>query len=208
VLIWSGIGGLCAIVMRLLYRVRRAGGEHVPASGPAIFVANHQSHYDPVIVGVLVKDRPFASMARASLFRFKPFGAFIRLFGALPIERGRGDAGALRALIGELQAGRCVLLFPEGSRTTDGTTRPFQRGAILLARRGHAPIVPVAIEGAFRVWPRGRSFPRLWGRIGVMAGAALTPERLEELGEEAALEELRRVIDGMREAMKKSSARR
>jgi 1-acyl-sn-glycerol-3-phosphate acyltransferase len=198
VLIWTLVRDLVLVLLALLYRVRRVGASHVPASGPALFVSNHQSHLDPLIAGVLVADRPFASMARASLFRFKPFGAFIRLFGAVPIERGRGDRSAMRAFIDELEHGRCVLLFPEGTRTPDGRVGQFHPGALMLARRGGAPIVPVAIEGAFEVWPRARPRPRLRGRVAVMAGEPLGPGELEHMGDAQVLERLRRQIESMR----------
>jgi 1-acyl-sn-glycerol-3-phosphate acyltransferase len=188
-------------LFRVLYRLRMEGQDRIPARGALVFVANHQSHLDPVIVGILVHDRPFASMARASLFRF-PLGPLIRTLNAIPLERGRGDHGALRAAHQELLAGRTVLIFPEGTRTRDGSLGAFQRGALLLARRASAAIVPVAIEGAHEVWPRGRATPKWRGRIAVAAGEPIPAADILAQSDDAILERLRSEIAALQRALR------
>ena len=73
-LVWDGIRGTLQLLLVLFYRLRYTGQENVPREGPAIVIGNHQSHLDPVIVGIVAHDRPCKSLARSSLFRFKPFG--------------------------------------------------------------------------------------------------------------------------------------
>lgn len=197
-LVWNLVRGAVWIALRLAYRLRCLGAEHVPPRGPVVFACNHQSHLDPCLAGVLVGDRTPTSMARASLFRFRPFGALLRLLDARPVERGQGDRAAIRLMLAELEAGRCVLIFPEGTRSHDGAVGPFKAGALMLARRTGACIVPVAIEGAYDAWPRHRPRPRCRGWIAVRAAPAITAHDLERMGTPAALEHLRTVIDSMR----------
>jgi 1-acyl-sn-glycerol-3-phosphate acyltransferase len=137
-------------------------------------------------------------MARASLFAFKPFGAFIRWLGAIPLARKGADTGPLRNAIETLEAGRGVLIFPEGTRTRDGSVGEFRPGFLFLARRTGSAVVPVAIEGAHEVWPPGRKWPRLGGRIHVSVAEPITPTELESLDDDQAVELVRRRIEELR----------
>ena len=195
---WTVVRGLILLFFSIFYRIRREGVEHIPATGPIIYVANHQSHYDPPIVGVLVTDRPFSGMARSSLFESKTLAAIMRGIGAIELEQGKGDAGAMKAALAELELGRCVMIFPEGTRTPDGALSEFQRGVMLLIKRSKANVVPVAIEGAYDIWPIGTSRPRLRGRIGVKAAPAMSAVDLLADGPDAGLERLQRLIETMR----------
>jgi 1-acyl-sn-glycerol-3-phosphate acyltransferase len=116
----------------------------------------------------------------------------------ISLDQSKGDAGAMRAALGELAAGRCVLIFPEGTRTRDGAMHEFKPGAALIIRRSGAPVVPVAIEGAFDVWRIGTSLPRLSGRIAVRAGPALAAEELMRDGTAKALTRMHGLIESMR----------
>ncbi len=195
---WIFVSTLVHVALWWLYGIRRYGKHNVTPHGPAIYVANHQSHLDPPIIGVLVTDRPFSSLARASLFRNPVFAWLIRQLGAIPIEQGKGDAGAIRTAIRELEAGRRILIFPEGSRTPDGDIHEFQRGVMLLLKRASVPVIPIALEGAHDIWPIGRQLPRLTGRLAVMAGMPIEHEDLMKGGPDAALQRLRQEIEMMR----------
>jgi 1-acyl-sn-glycerol-3-phosphate acyltransferase len=193
---WVLVRSTVRAFFRIVYRYRCFGRSQVPPSGPAIYVANHQSHFDPPLVGCLVG--PFAPLARATLFDTQPLGWALSRLGAIRLRQGRGDAAALRAAIDELKAGGRVLLFPEGERCQDGAVNVFQSGVLVLVRRTRAPVVPVAIEGCFDIWPRTRKYPRLRGRIAARVGHPITAEELTSEEPEAAMERLRRAIDAMR----------
>lgn len=201
-LAWTVVSTLVHLALFVFYGIRRYGKEHVTPEGPAIYVANHQSHLDPPIVGVLIADRPFTSLARASLFKNKFFAAMIRWLGAVPLEQGKGDTAAIKTALAELEAGRRILIFPEGSRTPDGTLQPFQRGVLLLIKRAKVPVIPIALDGAFDIWPAHEKLPRLSGRIGVVAGEPIDPEEILANGSDEALELLRRRIETMRLALR------
>ncbi len=200
---WTFLRALTYGFFRLVYRTRYTGRENVPREGAVLFVANHQSHYDPPLIGALVGDRPLTFVARSGLFNFKPFAWFITFLGAMPIRQGESDLSAMKRTLAELEAGRCVLVFPEGSRTPDGSVHPFQRGISLLLKRTKATIVPVAVEGVYDVWPTGRSFPRLRGRLAAMAGQPIEHGDLMAEGVDKAVERLRHEIDTMRMELRK-----
>jgi 1-acyl-sn-glycerol-3-phosphate acyltransferase len=145
-------------LMTLGFSLRSEGRQHVPRAGSALLVANHQSFLDPMLVG-LCSRRHLCFLARKTLFRFPPFGWFIRTLGAVPIDQeGVGKEG-LRTILEELRAGRAVVVFPEGTRTPDGAMHELRPGIHLLIKRTQAPIIPVGIAGAFQAMPIGQTLP-------------------------------------------------
>jgi len=178
---------VCWAICKALFRFEYSGGGQVPMSGPLLVVSNHQSHLDPVLIGVACP-RQVGALARASLF-FWPLGWLIRSLGAVPVERGSATAG-IRAILGMLKAGEAMIVFPEGTRTSDGQLRPLQSGFCAIARRSGAAIVPTTIDGAFAAFPRGKMLPRLrmirltfQPALGADAIAQLTDDELVALVE-------------------------
>ena len=148
----------CWAISQVWFAYRYFGRTNVPTDGPVLLVSNHQSHLDPVLVG-LACPRRLKYLARHDLF-FWPFSWWIRALGAVPIDRTRGAVGGMKTTLKLLQQNEAVLVFPEGSRTFDGRLGPLRPGFCLLARRSGASIVPVAIQGAYAAMPRGNTFPR------------------------------------------------
>lgn len=160
-------------------RLRCEGREHVPLEGGALVCANHQSYLDPILIG-LACDRRLNYLARRSLFRHPAFRWLIQWYDAIPIEReGMGLAG-LKETLRRLKRGEAVLIFPEGTRTSDGQIGPLKPGFCALARRGRVPLVPVAIDGAYAVWPRSQKLPQA-SPIWIQFGPAISPEEVAQL---------------------------
>ena len=134
--------------------------ERVPRRGGLLVISNHQSYLDPVLAALAVY-RPFNPMARDSLFRHWPFRWLIRSLYAFPVKRASADLGAIREAFRRLRAGRIVLVFPEGTRTRDGSIARLHAGMIVIAQRASVPVLPMVIDGAFECWPRGRRLPTL-----------------------------------------------
>ena len=159
------------ILFRTYVRVTIRGTELVPDSGPVILASNHQTFLDPPMVGFRV-DRPPIYLARRSLFRNRLFATLIRFYGAVPIDREGPGIGSLRQALRILEAGRVLVLFPEGTRSPDGAIGKFRPGVALLAERTGARVVPVRIRGGEKVFPKGAKFPRP-GRMSVTFGAPM-----------------------------------
>lgn len=150
---------IAAFLMRLWFRLEARGTEHVPATGPALLVANHVSVLDPPLIGG-VAPRPLCFMAKAELFRIPLFGSLIRALNARPIRRDGSSAGALRDALAVLGAGRVLLVFPAGTRGQEGEILPGRPGAGMLAVAAGVPVIPVFISGSGLALPRGRVWPR------------------------------------------------
>ena len=143
----------------LLFHVRISGREHVPAKGGALLATNHQSMLDPWMIGIALK-RQIHYMARESLFRGGVVQYLFERTNAFPIRRGRADSGAMRDALARLEKGYLVNIFPEATRTTDGSIGAVAAGVAIIVRRARVPVIPVVVEGAFEAWPRGRKLPR------------------------------------------------
>ncbi len=164
-----------------LYGARIAGAAHVPAHGPAIVVANHPSDVDPILVAIAVP-RPLRFMADEVQFRRRFVGPVIRRLRAFPVRLDEPDVGALRRALQLLRAGEAVALFPEGDVLRRAEPGEFHGGVALLAARSGAPVVPVAIVGAERLWVGGRpNRPPIEVRFG--APVALDGLRASEAGD-------------------------
>lgn len=190
------------------YRFKVEGREHIPLTGQIVLVSNHQSYLDPIAVGLTIRKRTFRSIARTGLFTFKPFAWLIYALGAIPIDQEGASASAIKLSIQQIQEGHAVVIFPEGGRTRNGTTNEFKGGVLLILKRTKAPVVPVAIEGAYDIWPAGEKLPRLSGRIMVRALPPIPYEELMADGNDAALQRLRELIEKNRLELRAAIQRR
>lgn len=198
--LYFAVRGLATLGFTLLYRMRSYDAHKVPRTGACLLASNHQSHLDPPLVSSGQWGRCVHFVAKADLFKSRWFGRFISALKSVPIRQdGTGDVGAIREVSSRLETGAAVLIFPEGSRTFDGKLQPFQRGVWLLMKRCKCPVVPVAVEGCYDAFPRGTSFPRLWGkRVAVIYGDPIPHDELLRLGPEAALARLAHEIETLR----------
>ena len=151
-IVWS----ICQIVLRwffgLLLGFRTRGLENLPSDSGALLLVNHQSNFDPLLVGVPLS-RPVSFVARSTLF-------------------------VIREMVARLDHGFLVGMFPEGTRTSDGKIGEFKPGFISLVRRSRRPIVAVGIAGAYESYPRG-GLPRP-GRVRLVIGKPWQPEEYAE----------------------------
>ncbi len=171
------------LTLKLFFRLRVFGRENVPRIGPCIIAANHASFLDPPVLAAAIRFRAVRFMARSSLFRYRFFGWFLRNSLVVPIDRDRGDIGALRRGLELLRAGAALGIFPEGTRTPDGRLQPARGGVGFMVARSGAPVVPVYIEGSYRAWPRHRRRPRP-ARITVRIGRPIPPEEVAAFGKD------------------------
>lgn len=137
-------------------RLRVEGGDSVNWQFPALFVCNHQSMIDiPTAFMALPCGLRFIAKQELSSVPF--LGWYMRATGMIFVERGEGEKAkqSIRLAGERIRAGASILAFPEGTRSVDGKIHAFKKGAFIVAIEAQIPIVPVAIEGAQRVLPRG-----------------------------------------------------
>ncbi len=165
----------------LFFRPKISGREHLPAEGPVVLVSNHQSFLDIPLIS-FAATRHVSFVARQSLAKSALLRRIMKGCGAVLVQPESADRGALRDMNAHLAAGDCLGLFPEGTRSQDGSVGEFRAGALMVAKRNRAPLVPIAIRGGLQAWPRKSSFPkpaRLWLRFGAPIDSSV-PDALEK----------------------------
>ena len=130
--------------------------ERMIEHGPAILAMNHESFLDPPLAGICCK-RELHTLARRSLFNWPIAGKLMPKVNVIPIDREGGDMVALKVLIRAIKNGGATLVFPEGTRTSDGNLQPAKSGIGFLVSKTMAPVVPMRIFGSFQAMPRSGS---------------------------------------------------
>jgi 1-acyl-sn-glycerol-3-phosphate acyltransferase len=139
------------ILWAALIRVKIEGAERVPLDGPVVYMANHESWLDIPLLLVAIPGQ-VRFLAKSSLFSIPFLGWAMRSMGFIPVDREnrRTAIKSFEEAAARIRAGRSVLVFPEETRTSDGSLLPFQRGGFLIALKAGLPIVPVGLDGARR----------------------------------------------------------
>ncbi|MBR7832184.1 1-acyl-sn-glycerol-3-phosphate acyltransferase [Actinospica durhamensis] len=170
--------GLIGPAVHVVFRPQAEGVEHIPAEGPVLLVANHQSFSDSIFMPLLTP-RPVKFLAKAEYFtgggiKGRLSAGFFRGVGSIPIDRSgaRAADAALNTALRLLEEGQIVGLYPEGTRSPDGRLFKGRTGAARIALTAGCPVLPCAIEGTERVQPTGSVLPRVH-RVTVTFGPAL-----------------------------------
>lgn len=132
------------IAMKIAFSVKLAGKENIPKNTTVIFASNHRTNADPPLISCGLKGK-HSFMAKEELFKNKFFGWLIKNLGAFPVSRGKGDTAVLDKAVENLENGRNLMIFPEGTRSKDGKVHRGHSGAAVIAARSGKPIVPVGI---------------------------------------------------------------
>jgi 1-acyl-sn-glycerol-3-phosphate acyltransferase len=181
-------------IVRHWGRLEVVGLEHLPTSGPTLCVGNHDSYWDPVVVGVAgLPRRQIRALAKSTLWKTKPLARILDGMGQIPIERGKGDTRALDTAIEELRGGACIGVFPEGTISRGTRLRARSGAGRLAVAVPEATIVCVTIRGSVdivRVPKRPRIevafFPPASGGVREGESAAeLTVRLMDEVRERA-----------------------
>ena len=164
---WLGYH-LSRLLAQLFFGFRIIHRERVIQTGPVILAVNHQSFFDPPLAGNAC-DRAIFFLAKKSLMDVPILGWLLPKLNVIPVNLEGGDRSALKALIRILGTGGCALVFPEGTRTPDGSLQPAQPGVGLVIAKTRAPVVPMRIFGAYDAWPIHGKI-HLWRKITIVVG--------------------------------------
>ncbi len=142
------IRALVSVFVHCAFRIKIAGKENVPKDGGAILAVNHKSNWDPVVIGSTCP-RSLKMMGKAELFKNPVCGYFLKALGGFPVNRGKGDIGAIKTSLKTLKGGDMLLIFPEGTRNND-TVAHAKSGVALIGNMAQVPVIPAYISGKYR----------------------------------------------------------
>jgi 1-acyl-sn-glycerol-3-phosphate acyltransferase len=189
--IWFSLQMIFRVIFAVWFRYHAKGHERIPDEGGGLIVSNHESHLDPLIVGMPFR-RPISYVVRESLWNVPLLGRIIKYNYTIPISRTSPGAASIRTACEYLDYGFLMGVFPEGTRSPDGVVRKFRPGFVTLAKRTGVPVYPCGIAGSQRAMPRGSWFirPR---KIVVVFGEPFSVDEIAALiekGEEKQLTQL------------------
>lgn len=170
------------------------GIENVPKTGGVLFVANHQSNFDiPILVGHVPRDKGF--IAKLELLKVPSFRRWMKHIGCIFIDRNdpRQSLRAINEAAERLKVGHSIVIFPEGTRSADGTVGPFKAGGLKLAMKARVPIVPVTISGSKNIMPKGSSLIKS-ARVEVIVSPPLIMDELKGMDSNQISEKVRDII--------------
>ncbi len=176
---WFLASRIAGIFFRVAFRLEVHGLEKIPAQGPFILSSNHQSYLDPVALISILPWRHFRNafaVGTSEIFGSGFMRHLARWLRVVVLDPDANLVPAMRAGAFGLRHGRVLVLYPEGERTIDGSPKTFKKGAAILSLHGQVPIVPVAIDGFYAAWPRGKSFQR-FSRFKIRFADPILPPR-------------------------------
>ena len=170
---------LAVSIHGMWFRGEVAGTENFPSEGPFLIASNHASHLDPPVVGCHVP-RQMRFFARKSLWNNKLVAWWMNQVETIPVERDSGDVGAIKRVLQALKENRAIVLFPEGTRTTDGHLQKAKAGVGLMACKTGVPVVPCRVYGSFEAFGKGRTIPRFGTPISIVFGPPITAAEYDD----------------------------
>lgn len=162
-----------ALLLRIIFRLRVIGAEHLPRTGPVLVAGNHTGFLDGPIVFMMLP-RPSSFLVKSELYS-GPWAKVLSFARQIPVRRGAPDRTALRRALEVLAGGGVLGVFPEGTRG-EGRLESVQHGIGYLALRAGCPVVPVVCLGTAEALPKGKALPRWRAPVDVIFGPAFDIE--------------------------------
>jgi 1-acyl-sn-glycerol-3-phosphate acyltransferase len=141
-------------IARLFFSFRVLYPERIVEKGPLILASNHQSYFDPPLVGICSR-RGVYYLARKTLLQIPLLRKLLPHINVILVDRDGNDMSALKSVIRTVKSGNAVVLFPEGTRSIDGNLQPAKAGIGLVIAKTRAPVQPVRIFGSYEAFPKG-----------------------------------------------------
>ena len=177
---------LCRFWFGLILRTRVIGAENIPKEGAFILAANHVSNWDPPFLGTFIA-REVNYMGKEELFK-NPIMAWIcRALHVFPVKRGAADKTAIKTAVKILKDGKCLGIFPEGTRSKTGKLGKAESGVSLIAAMTKAQIIPAAIVDTEKIFSKEKFLPRLavvYGKPMKFSGSTKDKEALANFAQD------------------------
>ena len=191
------VAALIVAIARVFFRPTVTGRENIPLDGPVLIAPIHRSNVDFAFT-LFMSPRKVFFMAKESIFRVPLLGPLVTHLGAFPVKRGTADRESMNLAEEVLRRGYALVLFPEGTRKEGRTVHTLHDGAMFMAARTGAMVIPVGIGGSDRAMPLGAKLPRP-AKIRIVIGTPVTPPlsdgRVSRSQVSAKSEELRRELE-------------
>jgi 1-acyl-sn-glycerol-3-phosphate acyltransferase len=191
--------GIVRVLATILFRPIVVGAKNIPLEGPVLIAPIHRSNVDFAFTLFISKRKVFF-MAKDSLFRVPLLGRLITHLGAFPIHRGSADRESMSLSEEVLRQGHALVLFPEGTRKEGRSVSVLHDGAMFVASRTNAKIIPVGIGGSDKAMPLGAKLPHP-AKIRIVVGTAIDPPtsqgRVARSAITAKSEELRAALEAV-----------
>jgi 1-acyl-sn-glycerol-3-phosphate acyltransferase len=162
---------------KFFHRLEVIGLNNIPSKGAFILASNHQSYFDPPALGCKLP-RNLHYFARDSLF-FWPLGLLIRNLNSIPVNRSQLDIATLKRVLRVLKQGDPLLVFPEGTRSSDGQIQSGKKGIGLLLAKSQSDVLPARIRGGNEVLGKGMMIPRIGRKLVVSYGSIIRFKELD-----------------------------
>ena len=152
--VYTIIVALYWVIAKVFFFMRFEGLENVPRGQSCILMGNHQCLLDPITLALCARDREIRFMGKRELFEIPILGHLFKMAHGFPVDRGNMDMAAMRTALDVLKQEYSRGIFPEGTRSRKGYMLPLLGGASLIALRSGRPVVPVYIDGQYKLFHR------------------------------------------------------
>lgn len=161
-------------IVKLLLKCRISGREHIPEP-PFILASNHGSVIDPALVGIACNKYHVDFMAKKEIMDKGFLGAWTKKVNCIEVRRGENSVRSLKEAIRRLKKGHVIGVFPEGTRSLDGSLQDAKRGTGFIISKASVPVVPVYIKGSMEALPKDQKM-KCGTAISIVLGKPIFPE--------------------------------
>ena len=142
-------------IVSAIFRIELVGAHNMPKEGPCIACLNHISMFDPIAASIAM-ERPIRFIGKQELFKIPVVGWYLKSINVIPIKRGSGDIGAVKASLKALKDGEVLGTFPTGTREKKNPNAQVKPGVVLIALKAGVPVIPIHIQANYRIFSKVR----------------------------------------------------
>ena len=149
---------IAKIIMALVsavFRIEITGAQNMPKDGACVACLNHISMFDPIVASIAM-ERPIRFIGKQELFRIPVVGWYLKSINVIPIKRGSGDIGAVKASLKALKEGEVLGIFPTGTREKKNPNAQVKPGVVLIALKAQVPVIPIHIQASYKIFSKVR----------------------------------------------------
>ncbi|HZH93218.1 MAG TPA: lysophospholipid acyltransferase family protein [Tissierellaceae bacterium] len=150
---YSLVKAIAFVVFNIVFRIKVEGKQNIPGDGRIVLCSNHKSNWDPLILAAMFP-RKISWMGKKELFENKFLKVVLNWLGVFPVDRQVADLSAVKTALRILKSEKVLGIFPEGTRVTEYNPENAKAGVALLAMKSQAPVLPVYIEGSYKLFSR------------------------------------------------------